>query len=73
MPSAPIAWSSISTPEVRWSEPPSEGEVPEAYLDTGLDGVTITPHRSSEADIRTIIIMSNVPSIAKWSFRREYP
>lgn len=73
MPSAPVDWSTISKPEVHWPQTSSEDEVPEPYIETGIEGVTITPHRSDAADIRTMIIMSNTPSLAKWSFRRMYP
>lgn len=72
MPSTPVDWSSIATPKVQWPQT-SEDEVPEPYLETGIEGVTLTPHRSDNADIRTMIIMSNTPSLARWSFRRMYP
>lgn len=73
-------WSSIPTPQVGWLPRPSPGSgagvdasgtPDEPYLATGLDGVTLTPYRAD--DVRDMVILSNIPAVARWSFRREYP
>lgn len=52
---------------------PDPDTAAEPYLETSIDGLTLSPHRTTDDHIKSMVILSNIPAIGRWSFRREYP
>ncbi|KAL1407230.1 hypothetical protein Q8F55_006647 [Vanrija albida] len=57
------------TPVVHW-----DAAADEPYLELpGIPGYRLTPHRFCAAEEDDLIELSNMPEVARWSYRRPYP